>query len=423
MLTLKRIIVTLCLASLPVAYASAAGSMQISLVPHCTEQDRSLCPAYEVLNATEIKTGTLVAGDILDIDVVVQGSDYKKVRSVRSWLEYDPSILEGRSVEITSDVTSPTPGEQTFDAFNKLVKIGGEVSSGFSTEETVIARVTFRVTTTTDDTRIRFNNYREDGLGHTAVNGPRIIQGENGVLPAPPCIGTLLGCKGTPEPLLFSEPSALVVSLKDETVVPDVVSSSAQSQMASSTESSIASSQTTSALVIDGAGSTFGILQVQGLRATTKDTSLFLGWNDLKSSALKGYNVYYGTVSGRYLQRRSVPATPPSLVIRDLEVGTTYYMSVRGVNNNDEETVFSQEVSITIGRPETASSPLVGSVDINQNASGNAIPANLLTSQNGQSISGSTGVSDTLFIMAGISAVIGTFFAFRRQLLLSHHAR
>ena len=33
---------------------------------------------------------------------------------------------------------------------------------------------------------------------------------------------------------------------------------------------------------------------------------MYLGWEGLNSSQLKAYNVYYGTTSGKYIQRRSI---------------------------------------------------------------------------------------------------------------------
>lgn len=430
MLSIRQTIISTVVAFSIIPSAYAAGAMSISLAPHCTDEDRSTCPAFEVTSPTTISTGKLSAGDILDVDVVVTGSDYKEVREVRSWLNYDPEKLEARSVELTPAITSPTPGEQNIDSVTRSVKIGGSVRSGFSQDTTVIARVTFRVLSTTDDTEISFFDYRDDGIAHTAVNGSRVTKEEGGSLPAAPCIDFIIGCKGTPRPLLSAAPAVLAVLLKDESVIPEAqaaellgnTSSSAMSVSSAMSSSMSSDGMASSASSLAGAGSTFTILQVQGLKVTTRDTSVFLGWNDLKSSELTGYNVYYGTVSGRYMQRRSIPASEASLVLRDLQIGTTYYFAVRGVNAQNQETVFSQEVSVTVGKPETATSPLTGSVqDLPSlpDTSGQT-PSNMIQTHGGQTIGGNTGVSDTFFMLFGISAMIGTFFAFRRQLSLSH---
>ena len=159
--------------------------------------------------------------------------------------------------------------------------------------------------------------------------------------------------------------------------------------------------------------SSFGLLQVQNVRVTSRDSSIFLGWQPLQSSALAGYNVYYGTVSGRYIQRRSVPANTSSLVIRDLEPGTMYFFAVRGYDANDLETVFSQEVSVTVGSPESSSAPLVGGIPDVQTA-----PQNLIKSRGGTEVNGTTGTSDTLIVFAVLCAFIGTAFAAHRQYAL-----
>lgn len=101
----------------------------------------------------------------------------------------------------------------------------------------------------------------------------------------------------------------------------------------------------------------FNLLQVLGLRVTTDGSSVFLVWDHLPSSELAGYNVYYGTVSGQYIQRRSVDKAANSLTIRALPVGTTYYFAVRAVNAAGEETVFSQEVGVSVGNPRTSTAP------------------------------------------------------------------
>jgi hypothetical protein len=157
-------------------------------------------------------------------------------------------------------------------------------------------------------------------------------------------------------------------------------------------------------------------LLVQNVRVTSKDTNIFLGWQNLTSTDLAGYNVYYGTVSGRYIQRRSVPESSNSLVIRDLEPATQYYLAVRGYNSNNQETVFSHEVTVIVGKPETSSAPL-NAID-----EGDIPPTeNPIETYNGKNVT-ETGVDSTLALLALASAGIGTFFAWRRQLLLSRLA-
>lgn len=408
--------------------ASAAGSMTILMVPHCTEQ--SGCPEFEVTDAEHFTTGQLAAGDILDIDVLVRGTDYAKVRSVKSWIKYDPRILEARSVELTTAIPSPTPGEQNIDPAQGIVKIGGSTTSGFSSPDTRIARVTFRVLETSANTELSFDGYSDSGIGNTAVNAENGQNGlDNGALPAPPCFDSILGCSGTTTPLLFGAPAKLTVKLTAATLLTAQLGEPSGTSSASSNTTNAETQQTggvagmentsgfsSSTSSLTGQGSTFGILQVQDVRVTTKDNVIFLGWQALRSSELAGYNVYYGTVSGRYIQRRSLPATSTSLVLRDLQPGTTYYLAVRAVNAQDLESVFSQEVSVIVGQPETATSPMT-----TLPPDSGAVTGNPIETRGGTTIKGETGsASIVLWILLG-SAVIGTTFAFRRQLVLATH--
>lgn len=402
--------------------------MRLSLTPHCTNTDRSTCPVFPVLDGQRLKTSKLATGDILDVDVVVTGLAFAEVETIESWLKYDPAVLEARSVEGTEAFSAPTPGEQTIDAVLGIVKIGGETKDTLKTSSTAIARVTFRVIASTKDTEISFYGYMPSGNGQTAVNGPYGKQAEEGGLPPPPCFGDVIGCRGAPNPLLNVHPSALTVILTDPAAsgtssVPENTgeqSSGIDSTIPltnAATDTNVPSAQTSSASGMaanTGENSAFTILQIQGLRVTTKDTAAFLSWQALRSAETAGYNVYYGTVSGRYIQRRSVASVDTSLSIRDLAPAATYYFAVRGVNAAGQESIFSQEVSVVIGKPETSTSPLeAGIVEP-------VVEGNPITNHDGQILQGETGIGNTILMLLLISAVTGTALAFRRQLTLTH---
>ncbi len=414
--TFTALAVTLALIAPVSTVAQTAGSMTLLLVPHCTEAIG--CPEFAVSDAEHIITNRLTAGDILDLDVLVRGQDYARVRSVKSWISYDPKILEARSVDITG-IPSPTPGEKNIDTKNSLVKIGGDVPNGFTSADTRIARVTFRVRETTANTEIAFAGFNAEGTGTTAVNAARNQEYQHeGGLGDPPCLDTIIGCRGSTVPILSGEPSKLTVSLTDATVSSSTSSSSsANARYSSSSSSSLGYGTKNPNALLSGDGSTFAILQVQDLRVTTKDGVIFLGWQALRSAELAGYNIYYGTVSGRYIQRRSVPKNSTSLVLRDLEPGTTYYLAVRAVGSQDQESVFSQEVSVTVGQPETATSPMTNAPPESGAQTGNPIET-----RGGTTIEGETGLTNIFLWAIVTSAVIGTIVAFRRQLVLSAHA-
>jgi hypothetical protein len=298
--------------------------------------------------------------------------------------------------------------------------------------DTGLARVTFRVLAATKNTEVSFSGFQPNGIGQTYVNGkPTPSDGnDHGLLPAAPCFDKILGCKDETSPLLTAEPSKLTVVLSDgSSVVPavnaQVIPSSSSSSSVSSVSSSLTSSATSSVMTTTSTsssssapsgGSTFSLLQVQKVQVTTRNQDIFLGWQELRSSELKGYNVYYGTVSGRYMQRKSIPGTATSLVLHDLEPGATYFLAIRAFNMADQESAFSQEVSVTVGKPETSTSPLTTIVSDVTPPDGNPVE-----NQGGTVISGETGTGDIILVLALLSAAIGTAFAFHRQIILSRH--
>ncbi len=157
----------------------------------------------------------------------------------------------------------------------------------------------------------------------------------------------------------------------------------------------------------------FSILQVRNVRVTTEGSTIFLAWDPLQSSQLKGYNVYYGTTTGRYIQRKTVNPESTSMAIRAMTEGETYYLSVRALNTLDEESAFSQEVSVEVGNPKSSTSPLTG--DLTQEA----FPTNPLEGTTGSKTStlpGETGVPSVVVLLLLLSAVTGTVLAARRQL-------
>lgn len=402
---------------LPSTALAQDGGISLELAPHCTSSDRSTCPRFETLDASHLKTPLLKAGDILDIDVVLAGAAGKDAQTVRSFLTYDTKVLEARSVELTDAIQAPSPGEQTIVKSTGVVKIGGELKTA-DYDRIAIARVTFRVLSAGTNTTVAFQNFRDDGAGQTSVNGKLQVQEkESKGLALPPCTSALVGCRGTPTPLLTTEPSKLIATLAETPpaqapAAPFAASVLFPADSTSPTTLAQLPAATNPAPLAGQGSSTFSLLQVQNVRVTTRDTQIFLGWDQLQSAELAGYNVYYGTVSGKYIQRRSIPSSASSLVLRDLEPGSTYFLAVRAYSNKDQETVFSQEVSIAVGKPETSSSPLT----VTQESL--PPPENTITSHRGTGLSGTTGTSDTIIILAVASAVIGTAFAFLRQVSL-----
>lgn len=177
--------------------------------------------------------------------------------------------------------------------------------------------------------------------------------------------------------------------------------------------------------------------QVQNVRVGTEGTSAYLSWDTLTSSQITAYNLYYGTVSGQYIQRRTLDKATTNTTIRNLPQNLTYYFALRGVGANGTESDYSQEVSVQIGNPSTSTSPLDGG-SVSPPSSSSSAPAPFTGtvtptkvafahpgvtptngSYNNSTKTANSGTSTTLAMLLLASAVIGTIFAFRRQLLVT----
>ena len=101
------------------------------------------------------------------------------------------------------------------------------------------------------------------------------------------------------------------------------------------------------------------------------------------------------------------------MALRALPLDTTYYVAVRAINKNDEESAFSQEVAVKVGDPSTSTAPLRGVTDDGP-AGKNPLLKKMKPTD---TVPGKTGMESTLMIFLMISAVIGTFFALRRQFI------
>lgn len=366
--------------TLPFSALAQVPGTKLILKPHCVLQAKSACGQFVVADAEHLRTPALSAGHILDIDVVLTTDKPKDVRSVRSWLKYDPASLEARSIEIMQSVLPQAiPGESTIDDRSGIIKIGAGTQNGIGSGETVVARVTFRVISVQAASEISFVDFRPDGSGTTSVASQSAE-------------------------MLKSEPSKLTVNVLQP----------AGSTVSSS--SSSAGSQTTGGSSTTGRNSAFTLLQVQNVRVTTRDNNIYLGWQALPSTDLAGYNVYYGTISGKYSQRRSIASANNSLIIRDLEAGTQYYLAVRAFNNASEETVFSHEVGVIVGKPETSTAPLA---EATESQPVSPVDGNPIETRGGQEVTGETGVADSIAVLLLISACIGTVLAWRRQILVT----
>ena len=389
--------------------------------------DMEACPPFSVRDPQMLQTQSMNSGAILDMDLVIENPQQLSIEEVRAWIDFDPTVLEGQDLSISTDTfTHIDPSEQFIDSQTSQIKI--RVSNPENSDLPAaywipVARLQLKINQLVQPgTVLSFFDVQSDG--HTFI--------------------TAKDTQGNTVSVLPDDPGALLVRMEaaatDEPTVDDVSSGTGSSSAPSDTldassansephgiiavgQPCVVNSQCRTNLCTEGIcqdpeqtqndRTAFSQLQVRNVRITTEEGTAYLAWEDLPSSMLKAYNVYYGTTSGQYIQRKTIPGGTPSLSIRNLPVGSMYYFAVRAVSIQDEESSFSREVGIEVGNPASSTAPLVGSVLTD------APGEHPLGNGDVPSVPGETGIPSSLLLLLLGSAIAGTIVAARRQILIA----
>lgn len=409
------------------ANAQSGPDVTFELRPHCVESDHAAadntfggevpviegittltdtsalpCPEYAVRDPLSKQTDVLKVGDTLDMDLILHNPSGRPLNRFRAWIAYDSNTLEGKDIALSNAFPITTPGEADFSIADNYAKLSGTSETPVTGTTVVLARITMTVKAApTIGAVLSFYDASGTATAHTGAftkngavetNVAATIQGSLAV--------RVQGAGAT-----ASTPSANVSS--SATVPTAAPASAAPPTSARPSSSTAATATSSSASSTPAAAAVFSKLQVQALRVTTEGSSVFLAWNPLPSAELNGYNLYYGSISGRYLQRRAVDKDGQTLTIRALPVGQTYYFAVRAVNAAGQESDFSQEVAIAVGNPATSTSPLSGAL-IEGGPNGNSPDTD-------GNVAGASGPGTWMALFALVAAVTGTMLAFRRQ--------
>ena len=425
-----------------------AGQAAFELRPHCIaeeekkngfggpmpEVDQLLkvgggggCPGYSVIDPERQETPMAPPGTVLDMDLVLINPTKAVVSRVSAWLIYDPSVLQGISIDALPSFGNPIPGQNDFAPQEGFIKIGMTANKRHAEEEIRVARIQLKVNPTTAASTLlsfttddRTNALQGGSSGEIRLLGPRQ---SSLVIRVAPGDGTPVATSSSDASTSTSLASSVESSVSSVSSVSSESSSSIASAMAtgsslsSMSTSSVSSLSATSSVVSSSSvaseqmrsaaplSAPFPLLQVLNLRATTEGTTIYAAWDPLQSPEVAGYYLYYSPTSGRYIQRRAVPRGDASISLRGMRDGKTYYLAVRAVNLEGQETEFSQEISITVGDPFSSTSPLTAST---------IAPA---APQTDTVITGETGIPSPVLLFVVVGAAVGTGFAFRRQML------
>ena len=387
------------LLGMAVSVEAATKDIELALRPHCAST-QSKCAEYLQYDPETLITNGLSTGDTFEVDLVDRNPSKQPIQSVQSWLEYDSEILEGDEVRISDSFPLVAPGEKDFASEKSLIKIGASnVAGGMRSPEEVFARISFKVIAEVPEdaipARISFHQYQLLGSeGKTKVfvieegrtvnvlkTRPRDLRLYFGEDPPP----TLIPPKPQPVPRPTPTPGP--------------------------TPSPIPGPNPSPGPVVNPGADQFSLLRPQGLRLTTKNDEVYLMWSPLNDPAVIGYNVYYNTISGRYINRRTLGKQVTNVTISALPVGQRYFFAVTAYSADQRETDYSNEASIIIGDPTTSTSPLT--ITPTTPSEPPKDPVNVLDGA-GSGTPAQTGMPISLAI--GICALIGVAFLLRRRL-------
>ena len=445
---------TLCTPAIAVAQEDT--SVRLQLRPYCTQgyisqtwiygpvpapgwsldEEPEQCPPFTVRDPQTLETPVLHKDDVLELDLVIENPGKLPIAAVRAWIDFDSTILQGTDLRMyTASFKEASPSEQYFDPATSQLKIQASNPDTVlqSTYWIPVARISFKVLKeVTPGTVMSFFDVQPDG--HTYVQAKENGQ-ERDVLSQDP--GALL-IRIETTPMAQVETGAVVQeetgAVTEPTTAENFGGSPPAEELAQPSVTPepqgtipvggtcVLSNQCASNFCVEGVckdpethendRTAFSMLQVRNPRITTEGDTAYLAWEELRSSMLKAYNVYYGATSGQYIQRKTVPGSAPSVTIRNLPQETTYYFAVRAVSVNDEESTFSQEVAIEIGNPATSTAPLLAGVETD-------VPGvNPLDTTAVSQVPGETGIPMLLTFLLLAAAAIGTFMAVRRQTLV-----
>lgn len=376
------------------------------------------CDSFTVVDPATLKSKALKQDDTIDIAIVIKNPTKVPVIHAKAWLAYDPLVLSASTITVDDAFPTLAPGENTVSATEGQVKVNATAKDPIKEEEIVLARVRFTVLGGSDKTVISVHDAGSDAPKHSVIFQKTASgTGEEPVAIATPAslVIPLPAAATAPAAVSAASVAATAVSSATPEPAPAPVTAPAppipaaeNNALRPSAEGTLPPEPVAAAPAVPASPAIFPNLRIQNLRVTTQGGSAYLGWDALLSTDLVSYNIYYGATSGQYLQRKTIDKSEVTLTIRGLPEGTPYFFAVRGLSASGLETEFSQEVSVTIGKAQTSTSPL---------------DAKLIGGPDGKApktdgtVSGESGTGTSMALIGIICSAVGTLLASRRQLI------
>lgn len=267
------------------------------------------------------------------LDIYVKNPSQQEIISTQSWIEYDNQKLKAVKIDTSNSAFDfVAPGENHFDQEKGLIKIGrSSISTETNGAELFVGNITFKVLSkSTGNAVLKFHDYKLGESGHTSV---RVME------------------ENYPVNVLESNPKEFVISLNKNGAAQNTGNNNNTNTNKIPANNNNTQNQQQQI-------QTAALNRPSGLRATTGNGYIFLIWDKSKNTTLKGYNLYYSTTSGRYIHRRPV-GNVNQYELGNLENGKTYYLAITAYDNLNRETDYSDEVRITVGDPNSSSSPIL----------------------------------------------------------------
>jgi len=299
--------------------SAKAENLQFTFRHHCEDDALNCNP--EITEKDDVFFLPQATGTPMKIDLVIENPKREMITSVRAKLKFNSEDILVTDLDTQdSDFNLAAPNENDIDEDEGTVMIGRSFTGGSkSNQEFFVGTLT--ISALKNGAKLEFMNFQDTELGDTGIFFTSGLTTENRLREEPKNLQ--IGDDGTmvqDQPNVNVEPIITNPYIPKETFLP----------------------------------------RPSGLRIQTDDQSnVRLIWPIGEDASIKGYYLYYSQKSGYYLRRRDVGKTNFAL-FPNLPAGEKYFFAIKAYNEFDQESDYSNEVSVTVGMPGSESAGFTG---------------------------------------------------------------